>query len=83
MRPKTLPPRTFQLVISPSTQTDPHRSMNPRMVSLRRPTEVGVVGEESRGATESGGGACPGIDSAAKEVIGSFLGAEHLFRPQP
>ncbi len=56
-RPNTLPPRRLNEVISPSTQTDPQRSMKPRIVSFSRDTEVGASVEESRGCTLSAGGA--------------------------
>ena len=59
-RPKTLPVRTFQEVISPSTQIEPHVSTKPRIVSFRRATDVGASAVESRGRTESGGGGWPG-----------------------
>nr|BFF12021.1 hypothetical protein GCM10025699_33240 [Microbacterium flavescens] len=41
-RPKTLPPRRFHDVISPSTHTEPQVWMKPRIVSLSRDTEVGA-----------------------------------------
>src|SRR6478735_1739265 len=72
-RPKTLPPRRFHDVISPSTQTKPHFSMNPRIVSLSRETDVGAWGLDSRGWTESAGGASPGTASGWNVVMRGHL----------
>ena len=72
MRPKTLPVRSFHDVISPSTHTEPQVSMKPRIVSLRRATDVGASEVDSRGRTESGGGGWPGTGSAWNVVIRSF-----------
>src|SRR5690606_40252937 len=68
-RPKTLPPRTFHEVISPSTQTVFQRAMKSRIVPFRRATEVGASAVESRGATASAGGFPPSADDAWKTVI--------------
>src|SRR5687767_2870685 len=68
-RPKTLPPRRFHDVISPSTQTDPHVATNPRIVSFRRDTDVGACEEESFGRTESGGGGSPATGSGWNVVM--------------
>ena len=44
MPPKTLRPRTFHWVISPSAQTAPQRSIDALIVWLRRAMDVGGVG---------------------------------------
>ncbi len=80
-RPKTLPVRTFQEVISPSTQIEPHVSTKPRIVSFRRATEVGASAVESRGRTESGGGGWPGTGSAWNVVIRSSRVVDRGHRP--
>src|SRR6478752_2482979 len=71
-RPKTAPPRGFHVVISPSTHTEPQFDTKSRIVSFSRETDVGACGDESRGRTESGGGALPGRVSGWKVVMRSF-----------
>ncbi len=43
--------------------------MKPRMVSFSRDTEVGASVLDSRGCTESAGGACPAMVSGWNEVM--------------
>ena len=69
-------------MISPSTHTEPQFATKPRIVSFRREIDVGVSGDESRGCTESGGGAWPGAGSKVV-IAASPAGGRTRTGPSP